>query len=316
MKDYQAHRAMQDKIRPKRTAQLMARLAARKRSKARFIATAETQGAFDFGEVNTAPAHAANAGADLHRRQNDRRLTMARSNEAFSKTNEEELEMQDDENNEAQLPATIGGGGDGWTDAAAELEGKMIRGQLLKFADRLWTVGAEGEEVPEGTRRLALSTAAAWVKWWDGKPVQYVVRQPAKPLPSRDTLGDTNEDEWEVGPDGKPRDPWQNTRFILFSDPTTGEMFTFSTSSWGGRAAVSDLADAVSQKRTTQPHAVPVVELRWRPMPTKFGMKSKPWLKIVGWDLGPEPEEPPPMKTIPPSAADGADKQAPQRYGR
>jgi hypothetical protein len=35
--------------------------------------------------------------------------------------------------------------------------------------------------------------------------------------------------------------------------------------------------------RTVHPDAVPIVELRAAEMPTKFGRKSKPVFKVVGW---------------------------------
>jgi hypothetical protein len=126
-------------------------------------------------------------------------------------------------------------------------------------------------------------TSAAWVRWADGKPAEYRVRRPGESLPDRDDLGDTDESEWQTGPDGKPRDPWQNTRFVYLIDPETAEAFTFSTSSWGGRGAVIDLGDQIKRMRFARPGAVPVVELHAAPMPTKFGKKSKPLFKVVDW---------------------------------
>ena len=47
----------------------------------------------------------------------------------------------------------------------------------------------------------------------------------------------------EIGRDGKPKDPWQNTRFVYLVNPLSAEAYTFVTSSWGGRQAVNDLAE-------------------------------------------------------------------------
>ena len=134
-----------------------------------------------------------------------------------------------------QLPANSD---DGWSDTAVEIQSQVLRGKLLKFADWRWTKGTEGDEVEEGTQLVAIGTAAAWVKWTGGKPVQYVLRQPGKMLPDRDEFGDHDEFLWELTPDNRPRDPWQNTRFVYFLDPISMEMLTFSTSSGGGRSAV------------------------------------------------------------------------------
>ncbi len=109
------------------------------------------------------------------------------------------------------------------------------------------------------------------------------MRLAGKPLPEREELGDLDETEWEAGPDGKQRDPWQSTRFVYLVDPETAEAFTFSTSSWGGRSAVVDLADQIARMRFAHPNAVPIVELGATPMVTRFGRKSKPILRVVRW---------------------------------
>jgi hypothetical protein len=133
---------------------------------------------------------------------------------------------------------------DGWDDAAAEAEARITRGSLLKFFDWMWSIGNEKEsvQVKEGRRLVALATAAAWVKWQGGKPAEYRLREPGMPLPQRADLGDNDPGKWDVGPDGQPRDPWQNTYFVYLVDQQTAEEFTFSTSSLGGRDCVINLA--------------------------------------------------------------------------
>ena len=175
---------------------------------------------------------------------------------------------------------------DCWNDAAVEANERVIKGTLLKFADWRWTKGKESTPVEDGTRLVALSTTAAWVKWKEGKPAEYRTRETGRRLPDREEFDDTDEANWEAGPDGKPRDPWQSTRFVHLVDPMTAEAYTFSTSSWGGRAAVSDLADQIQRMRFAHPGAVPVVELRAAPMLTKFGRKSRPWFKVIEWRRG------------------------------
>ncbi len=174
---------------------------------------------------------------------------------------------------------------DGWEDTAAEAEARIIRGSLLKFADWKWSSGKEKEaiEVEGGRRLIAVATAAAWVKWQEGKPAEYRLREAGMPLPAREELGDNDRAGWEAGPDGQQRDPWQSTRFVHLIDPQTAEAFTFSTASWGGRDCVINLADQIKRMRGKYPDAVPVVELGAAPMSTRFGRKSKPTLKVVDW---------------------------------
>ena len=109
------------------------------------------------------------------------------------------------------------------------------------------------------------------------------MRIAGKSLPEREELGDTDESKWPLGPKKQPKDPWQNTRFVYLIDPLTAEAFTFSTSSWGGRGAVNDLAAAISRVRAARPNAVPLIELQAQPHQTKFGRKSKPFFKVIEW---------------------------------
>src|SRR5262245_11196466 len=172
---------------------------------------------------------------------------------------------------------------DGWSDAASEAAERTIRGTLLKFADWRWTSGKEATPVEDGTKLVALATTAGWVRWENGKPAEYRMRQPGRRLPDREELGHDDESEWEEGPGGDPKDPWQNTRWVYLVDPVTAEAFTFTTSSWGGRGAVTELGDQIARMRSVHPDAVPIVELRAAEMPTKYGRKSKPVFKVVGW---------------------------------
>jgi hypothetical protein len=173
--------------------------------------------------------------------------------------------------------------GDGWNDAAADYADNVLRGTLIKCTDGFWLVGRDGTPLKADTRLVALGTVAAWVKWQGNKPAEYRVRKPGERLPDRKELGDLDETQWEAGPDDKPRDPWQETRFVHFVDPATAEAFTYSTSSWAGRNAVIALGDQITRMRIARPGAAPVVEFTSGPHMTKYGPKRKPVLKVVGW---------------------------------
>ena len=185
---------------------------------------------------------------------------------------------------------------DGWGDAAAEASERMIRGTLLKFADWRWTTGKEATPVADGTKLVALATVAMWVRWEDKKPAEYRMREPGRRLPDREELGHTDRSQWDKDLSGEPQDPWRNTRLVYLVDPSTAAAFTFSTSSWGGRGAVSDLGDQIARMRSVHPDAVPIVELRAAKMPTKRGPKSKPVFKVVGWKSADGSDQPAPVE--------------------
>jgi hypothetical protein len=149
-----------------------------------------------------------------------------------------------------------------------------------------------------------------WVRWEDGKPAEYRCREANKRLPDRDELGYDDQSEWEEGPSGEPQDPWRNTRLVYLVDPQTAEAYTFSTSSWGGRSAVADLGDAITRMRSVHADALPIVELRAVEMPTRFGRKSKPQFKIVGWRTAGGTTTLPSECRIPPSAAEQEVREA------
>jgi hypothetical protein len=96
-------------------------------------------------------------------------------------------------------------------------------------------------------------------------------------------------------------------------DPQTAEAFTFSTASWGGRDCVINLADQIKRMRSKHPDAVPLVELGAAPMSTRFGRKSKPTLKVVGWRTTTASVviEQPERQLPPPTAAQDLDDDIP-----
>ena len=76
------------------------------------------------------------------------------------------------------------------------------------------------------------------------------------------------------------------------------------TTSGGGQSAIADLADTILFMRGARPGAVPLVELSDADMPTRFGMKSRPVFRVVGWRGGEEL-----TKLTPPSAGEIVDDE-------
>jgi hypothetical protein len=170
---------------------------------------------------------------------------------------------------------------DGFAAAAADADRKLLKGELLKFVDGLWTLG--GTPVPARTQFIPERVFAVWVRWEDRKPVQYEWPRPSGALPHRDTLSHNEQADWPAGIDGEPSDPWRNSRYFWLVNPTTAESFTYTNSTVGTHRAYEDLGRAVATMRKVHPKAVPVVELSSTPMKTKRGTKQRPHFAIVGW---------------------------------
>ena len=142
---------------------------------------------------------------------------------------------------------------DGWDDAAGEASERTIRGQLLKFADWRWTLGKEATPVANGTRLIALATAAMWVRWEDGKPVEHIVRRPGERLPEREKLSHANEEKWETGPGRGAQRPLGEYPNSSTSSIPTPPRHSPSRASRGGRAAVIELGDQIARMRGDVP---------------------------------------------------------------
>jgi hypothetical protein len=174
----------------------------------------------------------------------------------------------------AVLPA------DGWADAINTTS--PLKGTIVRCNDGQWLRGKETTPI-NGTQWLALRTRDCWARWKDSRPERYLFREAGRMLPERDELGDLDHAAWEPGPSGEKRDPWQMTKFLYLANETTAELLTFSTSTFGGRGAIGDLADQIGLMRGAHPRAVPSVELANRPVQTRYGRKTWPHLKVVGW---------------------------------
>jgi hypothetical protein len=108
---------------------------------------------------------------------------------------------------------------DGWDDAAAEAAERTIRGQLLKFADWRWTVGKEATPISDGTKLIALATAAMWVRWEGGKPVEYRMREPGRRLPDREELATTTRACGGKVPTASHKTPGETRGWSISSTP-------------------------------------------------------------------------------------------------
>lgn len=176
-----------------------------------------------------------------------------------------------------------------------QFNSKMIVGRLLKFNKGDWLAGEDDEEIEEGTRFVANMNQLmiGWIKWVENKPAQQLMGslasgfQPAK----RSELGDNDEDEWETDQNGKPRDPWQYSNYLLLKPPgeqaEEDDLLTFATSSKGGISMMGELCQAYGKEMRTRPDEWPIVEIGVRSYMhsnREFGRIKVPTMKVVGWE--------------------------------
>jgi hypothetical protein len=95
--------------------------------------------------------------------------------------------------------------------------------------------------------------------------------------------------------DGTATCPWKWTNFLYLLDAKSGDALTFSSSTSGGKVAISDLTQQIKKMRSTRPAAMPIVELESVQMSTAYGDRLRPAFKIVGWQNRAAADEEPPQ---------------------
>jgi len=167
-------------------------------------------------------------------------------------------------------------------------EGNLgVAGKALDYKKGDWS--ADGQPVQHGMRLIADMTGGYRCvgKWYDGHPVDGTFQLASiaadERLPLRNELGDLDESKWEKGLDGQPRNPWvYGHRQILKG--LDGGLYTFRTSSWGGKRAMQLLYGEFEREYRSHPGQYPIVELGQEKVHNKtFGMILEPRFKVVGW---------------------------------
>jgi hypothetical protein len=175
------------------------------------------------------------------------------------------------------LPTT----GDGF-DVAEPGGNTLMIGRMLKFNNGTFYVD-KTEVMPPGTPLVVVSVVTVWIKWQDGRPVERRITYPGQTHPVRDDLPDQDETSWELGLNGRPADPWRDSRYLHCVDPKTGADYTFVTDSYGGRKAIGELKSQISNVRFAHPGAVPVIAIASTMMPTDYGPRPRPQFMVTSW---------------------------------
>ena len=158
---------------------------------------------------------------------------------------------------------------------------------FLKYVKGAFVFGIDEEKMALGTELVPNlhEGKIGWLKWKGGEVVEEKMFAWATGHPYREDLGDLDQDLWEVDDDGKPIDPYSETATLPFKNPRTGEEFTFSTSSTGGRQAVAKLIYAWRHGVTQGKSGLPVVTLGSDTYKhKKYGLTHFPVLKIARWE--------------------------------
>lgn len=203
-------------------------------------------------------------------------------------------QMKDENMNDLAVQQTgtaIGAvGGNYFQSYGDQVSQRSIVGKLLKFSKGDYLVGENNDEVEEGTQLVANmdELMVGWIKWEDSKPVEQIMGrvsegyQPSK----RNTLGDDDKSKWEVDDQGRERDPWQFSNYLILKSVDGDDLFTFTTSSRGGLNAIGELCKTYGKLMRQKADEFPVIALEvgsYQHSNKAFGRIKFPVLKVVSW---------------------------------
>jgi hypothetical protein len=171
-----------------------------------------------------------------------------------------------------------------------EITQRTIVGDLLKFSKQgEWLIGKDEKEAEPKSKWIAQmdEVVLGWVKWLDKTAVDHrmgLLREGFRPEP-RAALGDLNKADWEAGPDGQARDPWQLTNYIAMREVDGDKrIVTYAPSSKSGLNCAGLLYRTFGEALPRKPGQFPIVALGKDSYKHKqYGKIMIPTLQVVGW---------------------------------
>jgi hypothetical protein len=165
-----------------------------------------------------------------------------------------------------------------------------IAGRGVKWKDAAFITADDGKELPADAEYLCLAdqTMVGWIKFNGQGEAPDKVMGPLFDgfiMPSRESLGDTDQSAWEVGLSGQPADPWQHQIMLVLQDRVSSELYTFITSSITGRKAVGTLLRHYERMRRAYPDDLPTVRLGkggFKHRDSRVGWVDTPLFTVIG----------------------------------
>jgi hypothetical protein len=211
---------------------------------------------------------------------------------------------------EKTVPAPIYDDGfDGEPDTDRMIQGVRYVCDITKPEPWLQQPGSIPVDVTR--EKLVMTSRTVLRRWQNNRVIDTKIKCKDVPFPSADELNDeVPREQWQKGPSGELQGPWQKAWFVYLLDVQSGERATFVTTSIGGSICVTELRENIAWMRKLRGHAVaPIVLLKLKPFPTKYGMKQQPWLRPVRWvglgtdaGIAEQLEHKPELKALPDAA--------------
>jgi hypothetical protein len=199
--------------------------------------------------------------------------------------------MSNEEDDKKRLPAVPGSRNVFECVGDALMQGTAIVGDLLKFTKGDFLAGRDSEKIPDGTELVAVipGMVDGWQRWEDNRPVEQIMGLLIEGFvpPERSALSHNDKSEWAIDGNGKQRDPWQPTIYVPMTTVDATRVFTFTTSSDGGkRHAIGPLSKEYGSHIRQHPDELPIVKLHqdsYLHSDRAIGRVKYPELPIARW---------------------------------
>jgi hypothetical protein len=199
-----------------------------------------------------------------------------------------------------QLPATAGPlTHEQYLDSIAPAS---LAGRLIKFnKDGVWMISDDETVIAEDVHFIANvpETMIGHVKFngaGNAPSKEMGLLYDGYQMPSRESLGDLDPAQWEIGLDGQPADPWVHTVYLVLQRVDNNELFTFSAMSKTSRRAVGVLLRHYDRMQRTNPGFLPIVALKvggYQHRDTRVGWVKTPVIAAMGQVPGANAVKPP-----------------------
>ena len=156
-----------------------------------------------------------------------------------------------------------------------------VRGKAIRFVTDHYVVGREKSALPSDHQYIVIELREGWRRLEAGSKPEWLMRQPGEPKPEQPHVP---ESEFVRDLSGQLVNPWRYLKWLYLVDATTGVISTLEVGSVGGLMSVAELGQQIAGMRQLKgAEALPVIELDVQAFKTKFGLKKRPELRVVGW---------------------------------
>jgi hypothetical protein len=159
---------------------------------------------------------------------------------------------------------------------------------FARFNQQQFVAGPDKAPLAIGSRYVVdfLAASQGHIKFEGTKIVdrRMVALGSAEQAPKREELGDADQSKWELGSDGRSKDPWR----VTYEIPTVeveGEKrhVVFTGSNTGFQIAFNKLFSAICRQVGDNPGKKPLIELSTSTFKGKFGTVPRPEFVLTGW---------------------------------